>query len=121
VLRQVARQFLDQIVAWAFIVLAACPFTAPFAVCDVPQAATGIHVYAVASGAAAITANPAAAQIIDNGGARDEQFKDDDEQLITADVVTTSTIEIGPSVIEFLAPPVHLDQSARPPLLALRL
>jgi hypothetical protein len=107
---------LSRSLAWFFIVLAACPYTAPFSVCDLSQSVAGTHAYAVTPGIAATTS-----QVVPASRLKEELLKDDEDQMKDTDVATTPVIESARSIIVVSTPSIRQSQSPRPPLVALRL
>ena len=105
--------------AWFFILLAACPYTAPFSVCDLSQGSMASHASNAGTIVNAVSATMAS--IVAASRAHEEQLKDDEDQLNHVDVSTSSTIQPIGAPATFDSPLRQQRQLARPPLVALRL
>jgi hypothetical protein len=112
---------LSRSLAWFFILLAACPFTAPFAACDLSQALSN-DAYAVDALASSVVAAGfvSTRQTVGDAGVTDEQIKDVDDLLNIA-VVKAVVIEFGSSTAAYSTPPIRQHRPARFQLVALRL
>jgi len=107
---------LSRPLSWFFILLAACPYTAPFSVCDLSRSVAGTHAYAVTPGTAATTS-----QVVPASRLKEELLRDDEDQMKDIDVAITPVIESARSIVVVSTPSIRQGQSPRPPLVALRL